>query len=156
MNFDDLIKHLQPFPRQQLIFIGLGNEIRKDDRAGLILLKKIKQQTEFQDAHFIEAGTTPENHLQRILDYQPAAVVFIDTAHNDNPPGTVQLYSAEDLAPDDISTHAFSIEIIQNYLHKHRAIQFFYIGITPADTGLGSTLSPAVKKGIEQFFSYQS
>jgi len=156
MNFDGLVKLLQSFPRQQLVFIGLGNEIRGDDCAGLILLEQIKQQPEFQGAHFIAAGTTPENYLQKILDHRPKAVIFIDTAHSSKPPGTIQMYQAKDLAPSDISTHAYSIEIIQNYLKKYSKIQFYYIGIAPADTSLGNRISAPMKKGIEQFFSHRS
>ena len=80
MNFDNLKKDLAFYPVDKIVFVGLGNPLRRDDAAGLIILEKISISRHFKNAHFIKAYTTPESHLEEILNYHPEIVVIIDAA----------------------------------------------------------------------------
>ena len=71
MNFNDLKKDLSGYPTDKIVFVGLGNQMRKDDAAGLIITEKIEKSAIFSSAHFIQAYTTPESHLEEILRYNP-------------------------------------------------------------------------------------
>lgn len=151
MNFKPFEDGLSAYPAESIVFVGLGNPMRSDDGAGLILLQTIKQSKHFQDAHYIEAGSNPENYLQAILDLHPKAVVFIDTAEFNQPPGTIQWLSKTDLDQIRISTHAFSMTLVEDYIRAHQTVDFHYLGIQPESTALGSEISTIVQKKLDQF-----
>ena len=132
--------------------MGLGNPLRKDDFAGLLLLNRLQDSDLFRQANYIAAGTNPENYLQKILDLNPRAVIFIDTARFNEEPGTIRLLDRESLDQIRISTHAFSMTLVEDYLNAEREMDFYYIGIEPEDTGVGEGLSPVLTESLKHFF----
>jgi len=125
--------------------------MRSDDGAGLILLQHLKQSKSFQNARFIEAGTNPENYLQAILDLNPQAVVFIDAARFGQPSGTIQWLTQQDLDQIQISTHAFSMTLVEDYIRAHQKVDFHYLGIQPETTALGTGLTTHVQENLDGF-----
>ena len=79
MNFMDFKKSIT-IPANEIVFVGLGNEARGDDAAGLLFLRELKKREEYRTSNFIAARTNPENYLECILEFQPELVVFIDAA----------------------------------------------------------------------------
>ena len=77
----DLRTDLQGFPRQRIIFVGLGNPLRGDDSAGLELLDLVRLSGFFPGAGFLAAGTNPENFLEQIASAEPDLVVFMDACN---------------------------------------------------------------------------
>jgi len=152
MNFKDLTKVLNKFQRNKLVFVGLGNPHCGDDAAGQILLEHFSRRKELNGAHFIFAGTNPENYLTKITDKEPDAVVFIDTARFSAIPGTIDLLEERNLRPTDFSTHTFSIEMIAAYITSVRPCGIFYLGIEPKSTDIHEPVSKNIQNGIEDFF----
>lgn len=151
MNFDSFRNTLSPYSVKSIVFVGLGNPMRADDGAGLVLLQKLKQSRSFQSARFIEAGVNPENYLQTILDFNPQAVVFIDAARCGRPPGAIEWLTGESLDRIRISTHAFSMTLVETYLSSHKKLDFHYLGIQPESTAPGTRLAASVQEGIDGF-----
>ena len=135
------------------MFVGLGNKARSDDAAGLLFLDELKKRTEFQQSSFINAGTNPENYLERILEYQPELVVFIDAAEVGKVPGDMDWIDREYLDTARISTHAFNISMVEDYLKFNQSLDVKYFGIRPETTTMGQPVSEAVKQSLEMFFS---
>jgi hydrogenase maturation protease len=152
MNFS-AFKEALPFPPEEIVFVGLGNMARGDDAAGLLFLRELRKRLEFLAAHFINAGTNPENHLQQILDFSPSLVVFIDAARCDRPAGEMFWIETADLDTAAISTHAFSIRMIEEYLKANSALEVKYFGIQPETTTPGSSVSDCAKQRLADFFS---
>ncbi len=152
MSFDELYRAL-PYKPEHIVFVGLGNPHRGDDAAGLYFLRLLRRQPCFEGARFIEAQTNPENHLQEIIDCDPAAVVFIDAAHLGRPAGEISFIEGSLLDSAAISTHAFSIRIIEAYLKAVAAPEVLYIGIQPLQTRPGSPMSTVVRSSIEKLFA---
>lgn len=149
MNFKSFEDVLLAYPVESIVFVGLGNSMRSDDRAGLVLLRNLKQCKSFHDARFIEAGANPENYLQAILDLNPMAVVFIDTARFGQPPGTIQWLTRQNLDQMRISTHAFSLTLVEDYIRTHQEVDFHYLGIEPESTVPGTELSAVVQNNLD-------
>ena len=133
MNFTQLTDRLSKYNSNKIAFVGLGNELRGDDLAGLVFIEALKTKTVFNKSKFIIAGKNPENYLQEILDYNPEAVVFIDAADFWGEPGEISLLESDSLANIDFSTHAYSIKLIEKFLSLNRQMDFVYIGIQPKD-----------------------
>ena len=153
MNFTQLTDKLSKYNSNKIAFVGLGNELRGDDLAGLVFIDMLRTKTVFNKANFISAGKNPENHLQEILDYNPEAVIFIDAADWGGEPGEISLLEPESLANIDFSTHAYSIKLIEKFLSLNNQIDFIYIGIQPKTTDFGKEMTLQVNHAIKEFFT---
>ena len=151
MNFTDFKKEIN-IPARVIVFVGLGNETRGDDAAGLLFLRALKKRMDYRQSNFIEAGTNPENHLERILELHPELVVFIDAAHIDKAAGEMAWIDSKDLDTARISTHAFNMTMVENYLKSHASLQVKYFGIQPESTSVGHPVSDTVRLKLEMFF----
>jgi hydrogenase 3 maturation protease len=153
MNFTLLTDELSKYEKDRIVFVGLGNELREDDGAGLELVERIKSKKEFHKSHFIIAGRNPENHLQAILNYHPLIVIFIDAAEWNGNPGEIKKFNEAEISQTDFSTHTFSIKMIKEYLLNHQQMNFMFLGIQPLSTSFRQGLSDLVKIKLEAFFN---
>ncbi|MBN2571975.1 MAG: hydrogenase maturation protease [Ignavibacteriales bacterium] len=153
MNFNDFKNLLSKYHSAKILFLGLGNELRGDDAAGLVFFDLLKKKNIYPTDNFIYACTNPENYLQKILDFSPDCVVFLDAVIADKRPGEIFILESEIIDKVKISTHSYSIKLIEEYLKMHQNIDFVYIGIQPLGVSLENELSDIVKRNIEKFFS---
>ena len=152
MNSTDLRADLSRFSNKEITFTGLGNRYRSDDAAGLELLELIRGKGIFPGARFISAGTNPENFLERILSSNPGLVVFIDACDFGGNPGDIRWMEPGEIKNAGISTHAYSITLIENYLNLGRKVACRYLAVQPGNTGIGEDLSPGMLRRINEFF----
>lgn len=154
MNFKDFLKDLSLFKPGDIIFVGLGNEHCGDDAAGLIFIDKLKDFPDFAGSCFISARTNPENYLQKILDSKGNVIVFIDAARFGGKAGEISWIDPHDIERLSISTHAFSLKMVEQYLRNHRQFDFKYLGIEPLTTNIGDHLSSQVLTQMAVFFAH--
>ena len=153
MNFEELRQALIEFRNSAIAFVGLGNEMRGDDGAGDYFLAKLRQTQTLKGVHLIYAGTNPENYLQKILDTGAQAVVFVDAARFQAPPGTIRWLPTNAIDASGFSTHTYSISTVADYLNSQRPVKVFYLGIEPRSTQWGTEMSPEIRDSIDKFFS---
>lgn len=151
MNFDQFKTKLGEVDSSKVAIVGLGNEHRGDDSAGIIFLNLLKSNPLLNKATFINAGTNPENYLELILTCKPELVIFIDASRFGGQPGEIKFLDPDELNSISISTHSFSIKMIEEYLYISRKMKFLYIGIQPLSTDFGAELSEEVSAGIKNF-----
>lgn len=131
----------------------MGNDIRGDDGVGLVFVDNLREKTEFQDSIFILARTNPENYLQKIIDSRAKLVVFIDACKWGGRPGEITWLDGEKINKISISTHAFSIKMVEEYIYSQKNIEFKYLGIEPKSMEIGEPLSEEVKNHVHNFFN---
>ena len=153
MNFEEFTEALAKYAPEKILFVGLGNELRGDDAAGLIMLDRFRQRPAYRTSHFINAGSNPENYLQKILNADADLIVFIDAARFSAVPGTIAVLDSEKILESNFSTHAFSIKLVEQFLRQQKEYDFVYIGIEPNSTGLGHELSLPIRESIDRFFN---
>jgi len=153
MNFSHLTDELSNYAKTRIVFVGLGNELRADDGAGLELVERLRLKKEFSNSHFIIAGRNPENHLSTILNYNPKAVIFIDAAEMNLDAGEIKVLKEDEILNAEFSTHAFSVKIIKDFLLNHGRMDFLFIGIQPGITDFGGKLSEPVRLKLKEFFN---
>jgi hydrogenase 3 maturation protease len=154
MNFNDFYRDIGDYPVDKIAFVGLGNPLRGDDGAGLFLFDQLRGKKELKNAHFIKAGTNPENYLQKILDLKARLVIFIDAASNSEKAGTISWLSKNRIDSATISTHAFSIRMIEDYLKSEDpALNCRYLVLEPENLNLAENLSQTVLNGIYSFIN---
>ena len=152
MNFTQLTDRLSKYNSNKIAFVGLGNELRGDDLAGLVFIEVLKTKTVFSKSKFIVAGKNPENYLHEILESNPEVVVFIDAADWGGECGEISLLEPDSLANIDFSTHAYSIKLIEKFLSLNKQMDFVYIGIQPKTTDFGKEMSLQINHAIKKFF----
>lgn len=154
MNFNEFAKPLSLYPAADLLFVAVGNEYRGDDAAGLLFLDKLKEMDLYHGAGLLKVFTNPENYLQQILDSPARVVVFIDAARFGGEPGEIRWLENSAIDSLGISTHAYSLQLVEKYLLNHRQFTFKYLGIEPLRTEVGDHLSSQVLTGIAVFFAH--
>jgi len=135
------------------LVIGIGNAYRHDDAAGLLVARRLKEQTFIScDVHVqIGEGTC-------LMDLWRGAerVVVIDAVHSGAVPGTIHCFRAnQDPFPAPIfrdSTHAFGlIEAVElSRALSELPAKFVIYGIEGENFEAGSGVSPAVLEAVNQ------
>ncbi len=139
----------------KMMIIGLGNEYRMDDGAGILsvrlLKKKIKHKT--NTIIFLEAGRKLINHLYLIEKIKPSKILFIDVANLGLKPGTIKLFYENQLIEHNISTHENNLTFVIAYIQKiipNCKILFIGIQFQSLEMTDKITLSDKVEKSVEE------
>jgi hydrogenase 3 maturation protease len=152
MNFMDLRTDLQGYAARRIFFVGLGNPMRGDDSAGLELLDLVRLSGFFPGAGFLPACTNPENFLEQIVAAEPDLVIFMDACDFGERTGEIRWLDNDEIETAGISTHAYSITLLEKYLNLERKTECRYLAIQPGSTGIGECLSPEMLLRINEFF----
>lgn len=153
MHLIDLAEILDVYDPAKVTFVGLGQNLRGDDYAGIYLLRKLKRTRRFKQSLFIEAGNTPENYIYPILSNNPEAVVFIDAAVWGGSPGEIRMIVPEEINGLSFSTHSYSIGMIAELLQAACSTSILYIGIEPYSLSYKKTLSAGIMTSINNFIN---
>ena len=138
---------LEELRNTKTIILGIGNTLKGDDAFGPLVCEKLK--AEKISTEVINAATVPENYIQTIIKKAPQNLLIIDAIDFAESPGTIKVFETEQLNSIVISTHTLSPRIFIDMIRKSIFLKVFIIGVQPAQTQLGSDLSPQVIKAID-------
>jgi hydrogenase maturation protease len=153
MNFIQFTEKLKRFDSDKIVFVGLGSETRKDDFAGILFIRYLSRIKPFNKSVLIEAGRNPENYLEKILNADPQAVVFADACEWGGTPGAIKWLNADEINSISISTHSYSIKMVEKFLSMQSSMEFFYLVIQADSTAPGEVISGNIKMSLQDFFS---
>lgn len=120
--------------------ISMGNKIKSDDDVGNLVIEKIPES---QKILKINSGLNPENFIQAIKEFGPDVIFFLDALDSGKKPGTVKLFSLDDVQTLSPSTHNIPVSIFKKLFPRSR---IFVIGIQPKTLEHGFGLSPELKR----------
>ena len=153
MNFENFKKDLAIYQPEKIIFVGLGNESRGDDYAGILFLEELKKRSEFINSKFLSVGTNPENYLFQLTKNEIDVIVFIDAVQTNSSPGKIMWLAPDQIEMIAISTHSFSIKMVEQYINSIRPAEFKYLGITAVSYEYGKPVSQMILNSITDFFN---
>ena len=145
---DKVFKEVCLLIRGKTVIAGIGNVDKADDAAGVLVVGNLKDVVNRQDVLFIDAGIAPENYLEKIAGFCPDSVIFIDAVDFGEKPGYVHVVKAEELSSAGISTHAYSLSVIAEYLKTRINVELHLIGIQPKILTIGACVSDEVKRSV--------
>ena len=128
------------------LILTIGNTLKGDDAAGPILAEKLKPLI---PDHIIDAGTTPENYIQPIINKNPRILLIIDAINFDAEPGSIKLFPPEKIKSMAVSTHAPSPQLFLDVIKSSISPQIHFLAIQPAQTELGAPLSEPIQQAID-------
>lgn len=130
------------------VILTIGNSLKGDDGAGPAVYQNLAQTT--INARLIDAGTVPENYIGPIVKAALPNLVIVDAVDFGGSSGQIKLFSTEQLASVALSTHVLSPNLFIDMIRAQLDVDVFFVGIQPAQTNLGQSLSPAVSEAVKQ------
>jgi hydrogenase 3 maturation protease len=133
--------------------VGIGSDLRGDDSAGLVVARALLSDERFASAPhllIVEGGPAPENHTGRIRAFQPELVLFIDAAHMDEAPGTLQWIPLDAIDGMSASSHSLPLSMLARYLTLEIGCEIAVLGIQPQQNEINATLSPPVRAAVDE------
>jgi len=149
MRSDQLLfEQLNKLRDSSTIILGIGNILKGDDGAGPLVCQRLTAAK--VSAKLIDAGTVPENYIQRIIKKAPRNLIVIDAIDFGADAGTVKIFEPEQLNSHVISTHTLSPRLFVNIIRRSIQVDVYFVGVQPAQTQLGQSVSDAVSRAIEK------
>ena len=147
-NLKTIIKNHQK-KNSKIAVCGIGNELRGDDAAGILVAEELCEHENDTLKSFL-GGSVPENVLGTIIAYNPALVIFVDAAHFEGAPGTIKEIALSEVDEACFSTHTLPISLLIRYLQTEINTECVIIGIQPENMDFDAPLSKEVSKAIQQ------
>jgi hydrogenase 3 maturation protease len=140
--------------------VGIGNELRGDDAAGLLVARAL---IEFQTDNSaqpallaLDAGAAPENVTGALRRFAPDLVIFVDAAFADDGalPGEIYWLDRREIAGPSAasfaaSTHTLPLPVIAHYLASDLGCEVALIGIQAGGMTFDHTPSPAIQQAAQ-------
>ncbi|MBN1309209.1 MAG: hydrogenase maturation protease [Chitinispirillaceae bacterium] len=133
------------------LLVGIGNNMRGDDGAGPCLIEII---ADYVSVPCINAGSVPENYLEKMVMLHPETIIFIDAADFLGIPGEIKLFGHDAICRGACSTHTGSMALITAYLqHRMPSTRICIIAVQPQSIMLNGSISNEVRRAITRLTS---
>ncbi len=141
----------------KLKVIAVGNDLYGDDGIGNAVLHELAQMPEMSRIELVDGATDALGLIDHFLGADH--VIIVDAAHMGEKPGTVKVFSREEvklqIKMDHLSVHGISLaetfDIAQAVDSLPKKITI--IGIEPKNIGISQNLSDVVKNSIPEVVS---
>lgn len=134
--------------------------MRGDDAAGVKVARSLlRRQRSRQRADstldtpallIVEGGPAPENCTGLIRRFQPDLVILVDSAHMEEPAGTIRWLDWKDTTGLSFSTHSLPPYMFAQYLTDECHCAVALVGIQPLHTRLGEPPSNPVGRAVRR------
>ncbi|MBN1439103.1 MAG: hydrogenase maturation protease [Anaerolineales bacterium] len=164
---------------RRLAFVGVGQDLRGDDAAGIHLVRRLQQASPETPASntlplekpppmpstakrhasaakpcavrlYFEAGLRPEASAGPLRRFGPDWVIFLDAAELGEPPGTVRWIEPQEIDDGTASTHTFPMGGFAGYLCAELGCRTAVLGIQPGRMEFDEPVSAEVQCAIEE------
>ena len=142
-----LFEKLNKLRNSSTVIVGIGNTLKGDDGAGPLVCEQLRGKV---CAEVIDAGTVPENYIQKIIKKAPQNLLVIDAIDFGATAGTINLFKPEQLDSFVLSTHTLSPRLFVDLVCKEIRVDVYFVGIQPAQMRLGQPQSEHVKEAIQR------
>jgi len=144
---EHLLDHLSKLRGSRTVVVGIGNVLKGDDGAGPLVCQQLNGKI---CAEIIDAGTVPENYIQPIIEKAPANLLVIDAMDFGASAGSINIFKPEQLSSVVTSTHTLSPRLFAQVVCQNIDVNVYFVGIQPAQTQLGESISPQVSEAIQR------
>ena len=144
---ENVLEQLKKLRGSKTVIIGIGNILKGDDGVGPLTCQQLRGNKIC--AELIDAGTVPENYIQPIVRKAPQNLIVIDAIDFGAAPGTINIFEPEQLSSLVLSTHTLSPHLFVDMVRKQIETTVYFVGIQPAQTRLGQSVSAQVSLAAE-------
>lgn len=122
----------------RLLFIGVGNVLKRDDGVGVVISKQIIERPAIKS---LTVEVSIENYIGKINSLEPREIVIIDCMELGHSPGTYRLVALDDVEDITFNTHNISLGRLGDFF----LYPTYVLGIQPDSVEFGEYLSPPVQ-----------
>ena len=137
----------------RVAIVGIGNPLRNDDVAGLLVARELLQRECAADADHllvIQAGHAPENVTSELRNFHPKLIILVDAAEMRARPGEICWVPIQSIEGLSASTHSLPLSMLARYLTLELGCAFVLIGIQPQSIEFGEIVSPEIVTAVHQ------
>jgi hydrogenase 3 maturation protease len=146
----DLKRLQKPDRPPRLAVLGIGHELYGDDAVGVWVAGRLRTLAPNSESLLaIQGGSAPENFTGTLRRYEPDLILMVDAALMDLEPGKTRWLSWQDTSGFSASTHTLPLHILASYLTAELNCEVDLLGIQPAQTEVGTPLSPEIQEAAE-------
>jgi hydrogenase 3 maturation protease len=131
---------------RKLLFVGIGNVLKKDDGAGVYISSRIK---ETGNISVLTVEVSIENYIGKINSLNPDIIVIIDSVDLGLSPGSSRLVPVNQIKDLTFTTHNISL----NRLSEFFTAPVFILGIQPERVEFGENISYLVKEKADKIIN---
>ena len=142
-----ILQQLNQLHGSKTLIVGIGNTLKGDDGAGPLVCEQLAGKV---CVGVVDSGTVPENFIQPIIKKAPQNLLIIDAIDFGASPGTIGIFKPEQLDSSVISTHTLSPRLFAEMVNRNIKVDVYFVGIQPAHTRLGDSMSPQVCQAVRQ------
>ena len=125
----------------RLLFIGVGNVLKRDDGVGVIISRQIIERPGILS---LTVEVSIENYIGKINSLEPDEIVLIDCMELGQPPGSYRLLALSEVEDITFNTHNISLGRLGDFFQYPS----YVLGIQPASIEFGDTLSAPVENAV--------
>lgn len=144
---EQLFEQLNKLRGSKTVIVGIGNILKGDDGVGSLVCQQLQHAKVC--AELIDASIVPENYIQPIIKKAPQNLLIIDAIDSGALPGTISIFKPEQLSSFVFSTHTLSPHLFVDLIQQEIDVDVYIVGIQPAQTQLGQSVSAQVSKAVQ-------
>jgi hydrogenase 3 maturation protease len=138
-------------PPLRLAILGVGQELKGDDAAGILLVRGLaKRLPQSDNLLLIEAGPAPENVTGQLRRFRPDLVILADIAWMEAEPGTARWLSPEEAVGVSAFTHTLPLHVISDYMAEELGCEVRIFAIQPVQVDFATPVSAVVTGAIRK------
>jgi len=137
----------------RIAIIGIGNILRSDDAAGVLIARALSQRECTADTDHLlicEVGHAPENRTAELRNFAPDLVLFIDAAEMGQKQGTIEWIPEECIDGMSASTHSLPLSMLALYLTLELSCEVILLGVQPGSNEVGEIVSTEVLQAVNE------
>jgi len=127
----------------RLLFIGVGNVLKRDDGVGVVISKQIIERPAIKS---LTVEVSIENYIGKINSLEPHEIVIVDCMELGSSPGTYRLVALDDVEDITFNTHNISLGKLGDFFLNPT----YVLGIQPESVEFGEYLSHPVQDAARQ------
>jgi hydrogenase maturation protease len=131
-----------------LLVVGIGNPLRGDDAAGLLLGQALAAKL---GVRYLQVEDVPENYLAELRLTEAKNILLVDAADMQAPAGTIRIVEPRRLSEVSLSTHKSSLRLLCDMLADAHGKQVLLLGVQPATLEWGEPISAPVAQAVNAF-----
>lgn len=121
-----------------LLFIGVGNVLKRDDGIGVNISRRINQRPGVRS---LTVEVSIENYIGKINALEPEEIVIIDCMELGKAPGSYRLMELEKVEDITFNTHNISLGKLGDFFHYPT----YVLGIQPRNVEFGDEMTPELR-----------
>lgn len=128
---------------RNILFVGIGNLLRRDDGAGVYISTRIR---ETENIKVLTPEVSIENYIGKINSTDHDTLVVIDCVDMNRPAGSFDLIPVEQVSDLTFNTHNISLKKLSGFFRNELLI----LAIQPETIAFGENLSYIVHEACDK------